>query len=214
MSETLRWSSFASRCGKLRSRRRHRRSFSTAYPSGQRRASLLYGAPGTRHDPYSVWHMDSAAVELLAEALSPRLGLLLPICRGGVSRQACRCLSHSDSTERFFQALLCDLHEQAPRACENFLALCASNYYDNVHFHRNIKGFMIQGGEATATASASVGVRAGHHRLPVAPHHACTFPVVLASLVPVPTISSLLPRLSVLPFHTLGPYAGSGCPLS
>jgi hypothetical protein len=30
---------------------------------------------------------------------------------------------------------------QAPRACENFLALCASHYYDGVTFHRNIKGF-------------------------------------------------------------------------
>lgn len=30
---------------------------------------------------------------------------------------------------------------QAPRACENFLALAASNYYDGVVFHRNIKGF-------------------------------------------------------------------------
>ncbi|KXZ44548.1 hypothetical protein GPECTOR_65g166 [Gonium pectorale] len=36
--------------------------------------------------------------------------------------------------------------EQTPRTSENFLALCASGYYDNVHFHRNIKGFMIQGG--------------------------------------------------------------------
>ncbi|KAG2436357.1 hypothetical protein HXX76_006664 [Chlamydomonas incerta] len=41
--------------------------------------------------------------------------------------------------------------DQAPRAAENFLALCASNYYDNVHFHRNIKGFMIQGGDPTGT---------------------------------------------------------------
>lgn len=41
--------------------------------------------------------------------------------------------------------------EQAPRASENFLALCASGYYDNVHFHRNIKGFMIQGGDPTGT---------------------------------------------------------------
>lgn len=35
---------------------------------------------------------------------------------------------------------------QAPRACENFLALAASGYYDGTIFHRNIKGFMIQGG--------------------------------------------------------------------
>lgn len=33
---------------------------------------------------------------------------------------------------------------QAPKAAENFLALCASGYYDGTLFHRNIKGFMIQ----------------------------------------------------------------------
>lgn len=34
--------------------------------------------------------------------------------------------------------------EEAPRTAQNFLALCASGYYDGVIFHRNIKGFMIQ----------------------------------------------------------------------
>ncbi|XP_063587702.1 peptidyl-prolyl cis-trans isomerase-like 3 [Penaeus indicus] len=29
--------------------------------------------------------------------------------------------------------------EQCPKTCENFLALCASNYYDGCLFHRNIK---------------------------------------------------------------------------
>jgi hypothetical protein len=33
--------------------------------------------------------------------------------------------------------------------CQNFLALCASNYYNGTIFHRNIKGFMIQGGDPT-----------------------------------------------------------------
>ena len=37
-----------------------------------------------------------------------------------------------------------DLSQQAPRTAENFLALCASGYYDGTAFHRNIKGFMIQ----------------------------------------------------------------------
>lgn len=35
----------------------------------------------------------------------------------------------------------------APKACENFLALAAKNYYDNLTFHRIIPGFMIQGGD-------------------------------------------------------------------
>lgn len=29
--------------------------------------------------------------------------------------------------------------EECPRACENFLALCASDYYNGCLFHRNIK---------------------------------------------------------------------------
>ncbi len=41
--------------------------------------------------------------------------------------------------------------ELVPRAAENFLALCASGKYDNTTFHRNIKGFMIQGGDPTGT---------------------------------------------------------------
>ncbi|KAI9672046.1 MAG: Peptidyl-prolyl cis-trans isomerase cyp10 [Trizodia sp. TS-e1964] len=32
----------------------------------------------------------------------------------------------------------------------NFLALCASSYYDDTAFHRNVKGFMVQGGDPTS----------------------------------------------------------------
>ncbi|KAG5652164.1 Peptidyl-prolyl cis-trans isomerase cyp10 [Sphagnurus paluster] len=39
--------------------------------------------------------------------------------------------------------------EAVPKAAENFLALCASNYYDGCLFHRNIRGFMIQTGDPT-----------------------------------------------------------------
>lgn len=39
--------------------------------------------------------------------------------------------------------------EEVPRAAENFLALCASGYYNGTIFHRNIRGFMIQGGDPT-----------------------------------------------------------------
>ncbi|KAI8138176.1 peptidyl-prolyl cis-trans isomerase-like 3, partial [Fennellomyces sp. T-0311] len=34
--------------------------------------------------------------------------------------------------------------ESVPHTAENFLALCASGYYDNTLFHRNIPGFMVQ----------------------------------------------------------------------
>ncbi|KII85177.1 hypothetical protein PLICRDRAFT_57119 [Plicaturopsis crispa FD-325 SS-3] len=39
--------------------------------------------------------------------------------------------------------------EAVPKAAENFLALCASSYYDGCIFHRNIKTFMIQTGDPT-----------------------------------------------------------------
>lgn len=44
--------------------------------------------------------------------------------------------------------LFCD---QTPVTCENFLALCASGYYNETKFLRNIKGFMVQGGDPTGT---------------------------------------------------------------
>ena len=43
------------------------------------------------------------------------------------------------------------VHVQAPKACENFLALCASGQYDETIFHRNIRGFMVQGGDPTGS---------------------------------------------------------------
>mmetsp|Transcript_11085 Transcript_11085/g.20043 ORF Transcript_11085/g.20043 Transcript_11085/m.20043 type:complete len:166 (+) Transcript_11085:178-675(+) len=43
--------------------------------------------------------------------------------------------------------------EVAPIACENFLALCASNVYTNTQFFRNIPGFLIQGGDPTNTGT-------------------------------------------------------------
>ncbi|KAF2879761.1 hypothetical protein ILUMI_26404 [Ignelater luminosus] len=37
--------------------------------------------------------------------------------------------------------------ESCPKTCENFLALCASDYYNGCLFHRNIKGFIVQTGD-------------------------------------------------------------------
>ncbi|KAM6491099.1 cyclophilin-like protein [Amanita muscaria] len=47
------------------------------------------------------------------------------------------------------------------KAAENFLALCASGYYDNCLFHRNIKGFMIQTGDPTGTGKGGESIWGG-----------------------------------------------------
>ncbi|KAL8472912.1 hypothetical protein ACS0TY_029945 [Phlomoides rotata] len=44
--------------------------------------------------------------------------------------------------------LHCDL---TPRTCENFITLCERGYYNGVAFHRNIRNFMLQGGDPTGT---------------------------------------------------------------
>lgn len=41
---------------------------------------------------------------------------------------------------------------------QNFLALCANGYYEGTIFHRNIKGFMIQGGDPTGTGKGGTSI--------------------------------------------------------
>jgi Cyclophilin type peptidyl-prolyl cis-trans isomerase/CLD len=41
---------------------------------------------------------------------------------------------------------------------KNFLALCASTYYDGCLFHRNIKGFMTQAGDPTGTGKGGQSI--------------------------------------------------------
>ncbi|XP_077175243.1 peptidyl-prolyl cis-trans isomerase-like 3 isoform X1 [Paroedura picta] len=48
--------------------------------------------------------------------------------------------------------------ERTPKACENFLALCASNYYSGCIFHRNIKGFMVQTGDPTGSGKGGSSI--------------------------------------------------------
>lgn len=48
--------------------------------------------------------------------------------------------------------------EVAPKACENFTRLVQSGYYNGTVFHRVIKGFMIQGGDPTATGRGGESV--------------------------------------------------------
>ncbi|KAJ3809444.1 cyclophilin-like domain-containing protein, partial [Lentinula aff. lateritia] len=48
--------------------------------------------------------------------------------------------------------------EAVPKAAENFLALCASNYYDGCIFHRNIKGFIIQTGDPSGSGKGGQSI--------------------------------------------------------
>lgn len=41
---------------------------------------------------------------------------------------------------------------------QNFLALCASDYYKGCTFHRNIKGFIVQTGDPTQTGKGGSSI--------------------------------------------------------
>ncbi|XP_076902507.1 peptidyl-prolyl cis-trans isomerase CYP65-like [Bidens hawaiensis] len=51
--------------------------------------------------------------------------------------------------------LHCDI---TPRACENFITLCERGCYNGVVFHRNIRNFMIQGGDPTGTGKGGESI--------------------------------------------------------
>ncbi|XP_059487068.1 peptidyl-prolyl cis-trans isomerase-like 3 [Neocloeon triangulifer] len=48
--------------------------------------------------------------------------------------------------------------EKCPKTCENFLALCASDYYIGSTFHRNIKGFIVQTGDPENTGKGGQSI--------------------------------------------------------
>ena len=55
--------------------------------------------------------------------------------------------------------LKCELFcQQCPKTCENFLALAASAKYDGTTFHRNIPGFMVQGGDTEGTGKGGESI--------------------------------------------------------
>ena len=50
---------------------------------------------------------------------------------------------------------------QTPKTCENFLALCGTDYYNNCVFVRNIKSFMLQTGDPTNTGKGGNSIWGG-----------------------------------------------------
>ena len=50
---------------------------------------------------------------------------------------------------------------EAPRLAENFIALAASGAYDGTLFHRNVRGFLVQGGDPSGTGKGGESIRGG-----------------------------------------------------
>ena len=57
------------------------------------------------------------------------------------------------------------LSELAPNTVNNFIFLAVNGFYDNVVFHRIIKGFMIQTGDPTGTGRGGPGYRFADERV-------------------------------------------------
>eukprot|EP01029_Cantina_marsupialis_P007211 TRINITY_DN179747_c0_g1_i1.p1 TRINITY_DN179747_c0_g1~~TRINITY_DN179747_c0_g1_i1.p1 ORF type:complete len:165 (+),score=37.06 TRINITY_DN179747_c0_g1_i1:98-592(+) len=45
-----------------------------------------------------------------------------------------------------------------PKTVKNFLALCATGYYNKTLFHRSIPGFMVQGGDPSGTGKGGESI--------------------------------------------------------
>jgi peptidyl-prolyl cis-trans isomerase-like protein 2 len=102
----------------------------------------------------------AARVATLDEILSSQFNVMKHRLKGRTGRVILRLQGRGDMTLE----LRCDV---APRACANFLGLCARGAYDGTRFHRLISGFMIQGGKASGqrkAASSSEADGASRHR--------------------------------------------------
>ncbi|MEP7379687.1 MAG: peptidylprolyl isomerase [Chloroflexota bacterium] len=68
--------------------------------------------------------------------------------------------SYSATIETSAGSMTADLFaSEAPKTVNNFVFLARDGFYNDVIFHRVIKGFMIQGGDPTGTGSGGPGYR-------------------------------------------------------
>jgi cyclophilin family peptidyl-prolyl cis-trans isomerase len=53
--------------------------------------------------------------------------------------------------------------EECPKTVENFVVHSKNGYYDNLIFHRVIRGFMIQTGDPNGDGTGGIGFLYFHH---------------------------------------------------
>lgn len=66
---------------------------------------------------------------------------------------------HQVALETTSGTIIVELYwKHAPQTCTNFAELARRGYYDKTKFHRIIRGFMIQGGDPTATGRGGASI--------------------------------------------------------
>ena len=86
------------------------------------------------------------------------LTISMMVCSYGNFLQCYNVHGNVATPDSLFQPMLCLFILLMFFWLQNFLALCASGYYDGTIFHRNIKGFMIQGGDPTGTGKGGTSI--------------------------------------------------------
>jgi peptidylprolyl isomerase domain and WD repeat-containing protein 1 len=131
-------------------------------------APSLLAARDTLNEPPN--RADSAAASAARDAAAARRP-------GGAApspgREVCITTSRGDVVLQLFP-------EDAPKACENFLALSRRGYYDQAEFFRVIKGFMVQTGDPTNTGTGGKSIWGSEFEDEIVPHRRFTAPGVLA----------------------------------
>ncbi|PNS19216.1 Peptidyl-prolyl cis-trans isomerase-like 2 [Sphaceloma murrayae] len=131
--------------------------------AGVKRAAPSSMTSTSRAVPYNAAKNTTgkAAASFTSTGLTPHTGAeyatlseedyLLKPKRVKLSGFATMATTHGDLTLELYP-------EHAPKAVWNFLRLSQKGYYDGVSFHRNIRNFMIQGGDPTGTGRGGASI--------------------------------------------------------
>ena len=131
-------------------------------------AISLLAARDTLNEPPS--RADAAAAAVARDAaLSRRPGG----AAAAPGREVCITTDRGDIVVQLFP-------EDAPKACENFVALAKRGYYAQAQFFRVIKGFMCQTGDPTNTGTGGVSIWGSEFEDEIVAHRRFTAPGVLA----------------------------------